>query len=52
MQTLHISMLGSFSLRCGEACVEDSANRMKKVWLLLAYPAKSPPSLLVFCVVT
>lgn len=37
METLHISMLGGFSLRCGEACVEDSANRMKKVWLLLAY---------------
>ena len=34
---LHIQMLGKFSLRWGDAELNDSDNRMKKVWLLLAY---------------
>ena len=35
--TLHVQMLGKFSLRWGDAELNDSDNRMKKVWLLLAY---------------
>ena len=35
--TLHISMLGGFTLRQGEQFIDDSSNRMRKVWLLLAY---------------
>lgn len=35
--TIHISMLGSFSIRLGDRCVDDHSNRMRKVWLLLAY---------------
>lgn len=34
---LHIQMFGKFSLRWGDAELNDSDNRMKKVWLLLAY---------------
>jgi DNA-binding SARP family transcriptional activator len=30
-------MFGSFSIRFGEHCVTDQDNRMRKVWLLLAY---------------
>jgi len=30
-------MLGNFVIRCGEQQVDDRSNRMKKVWLLLAY---------------
>lgn len=39
--TLHIQMLGGFSIRQGDRSVDDRSNRMKKVWLLLAY--------LIFC---
>lgn len=35
--TLHINMLGSFSIEYGGHCVDDQSNRMRKVWLLLAY---------------
>ena len=38
---LNIQMLGSFSIRYGGNSVDDRSNRMKKVWLLLAY--------LIFC---
>ncbi len=34
---LQITMLGKFSLRYGENEIDDSSNRMRKVWLLLAY---------------
>jgi DNA-binding SARP family transcriptional activator len=30
-------MLGSFSIKRGDHSVDDSSNRMRKVWLLLAY---------------
>lgn len=36
-ETLRVKMLGSFSLESGELKVDDSANRSRKVWLLLAY---------------
>lgn len=35
--TLNIQMLGSFSIQYGEKRIDDQSNRMKKVWLLLAY---------------
>lgn len=35
--TLHITMLGSFSIEKNGQSVDDSSNRMRKVWLLLAY---------------
>ena len=35
--TLHITMFGTFSLRIGDRVIDDSNNRMRKVWLLLAY---------------
>lgn len=38
---LKVQMLGSFSIRYGDRAVDDRSNRMKKVWLLLAY--------LIFC---
>ena len=34
---LQVRMLGSFSIRLGEQEINDSDNRSKKVWLLLAY---------------
>ena len=34
---LQVSMLGNFSIRQDEKSIDDSSNRMKKVWLLLAY---------------
>ena len=34
---LQVSMLGGFSLRQGEHTLNDQSNRMRKVWLLLAY---------------
>lgn len=37
MMPLQISMLGEFSIRCQDQVINDQANRMKKVWLLLAY---------------
>ena len=36
-EPIQISMLGSFSIRLGDRCVDDHSNRMRKVWLLLAY---------------
>ena len=36
-KTLYVQMLGGFSLMLGDRTVDDSSNRMKKVWLLLAY---------------
>lgn len=35
--TLNITMLGNFSIQCGDQRIDDSRNRMRKVWLLLAY---------------
>ena len=37
MPTIHITMLGGFSIEANGHSVDDSLNRMKKVWLLLAY---------------
>lgn len=34
---LHVQMLGRFSLRIGDRELNDSDNRSRKVWLLLAY---------------
>lgn len=34
---LHVQMLGTFSITLGNARVDDSSNRSKKIWLLLAY---------------
>ena len=34
---LHVQMLGRFSLRIGNRELNDSDNRSRKVWLLLAY---------------
>lgn len=36
-QPLKITMLGSFSIARGSQIIDDSNNRMRKVWLLLAY---------------
>lgn len=36
-EPIRVTMLGSFSIRRGDACIDDSSNRMRKVWLLLAY---------------
>lgn len=36
-QMLNVRMLGEFSVSCGEQAIDDSSNRMRKVWLLLAY---------------
>ena len=36
-QLLNVQMFGHFSLSCGENTVDDASNRMRKVWLLLAY---------------
>ena len=36
-EQLQVSMFGEFSLRLGETSIDDSSNRMRKVWLLLAY---------------
>ena len=38
---LNIQMFGNFSVQYGDNVVDDNGNRMKKVWLLLAY--------LIFC---
>ena len=37
MDTLHIRMLGEFSLSIGENKISDNDNRTKKVWLLMAF---------------
>ena len=36
---LNVQMLGTFSVSLGDACVDDSSNRSRKIWLLLAYLA-------------
>ena len=36
-QGLLVSMLGGFSFQYGERTIDDHSNRMRKVWLLLAY---------------
>ena len=36
-EPIQVSMLGGFSITRGENQVDDSNNRMRKVWLLLAY---------------
>lgn len=36
-EKLNVTMLGGFSIRQGARWVDDGENRMKKVWLLLAY---------------
>ncbi len=36
-EQLLVSMLGSFAIEWGERRVDDDSNRMRKVWLLLAY---------------
>ena len=34
---LRVQMLGGFSMRLGDRSIDDGNNRMRKVWLLLAY---------------
>lgn len=36
---LKVQMLGTFSISLGDASVDDSSNRSRKIWLLLAYLA-------------
>ena len=36
-EPIYVSMLGGFSIAWGDNRVDDSNNRMRKVWLLLAY---------------
>ena len=36
-QLLNVRMLGGFAISSGEKTLDDSSNRMRKVWLLLAY---------------
>ena len=36
-ERLQVSMLGGFTLQLGDRTIDDSSNRMRKVWLLLAY---------------
>ena len=36
-ERLQVKMLGGFSIRLGDRVIDDSNNRMKKVWLILAY---------------
>ncbi len=35
--SIQVSMLGQFRISMGDAFIDDHSNRMKKVWLLLAY---------------
>ena len=37
MDALSVKMLGGFSIAQGERRIDDQSNRMRKVWLLLAY---------------
>ena len=37
MEGLRVCMLGEFSLSLGRETINDSDNRSRKVWLLLAY---------------
>ncbi len=34
---VRVTMLGDFSLACGDNIIDESANRQRKVWLLLSY---------------
>ena len=36
-EILYVTMFGDFSIARGDARIDDSSNRMRKVWLLLAY---------------
>ncbi len=36
-EQLNVTMLGGFSIRRGDVIVDEQSNRMRKVWLLLAY---------------
>ena len=36
-EMLSVTMLGGFSIRQGEKYIDEHSNRMRKVWLLLAY---------------
>lgn len=36
-EKFHVTMLGGFSIRLGDRTIGDGNNRMRKVWLLLAY---------------
>lgn len=36
-ETIRVTMLGNFSISRGDAVIDDRNNRMRKVWLLLAY---------------
>ena len=36
-ERLQVKMLGGFSIRLGDHVIDDSNNRTKKVWLVLAY---------------
>jgi len=36
-ETIRVSMLGHFAISYGDHTIDDTSNRMKKVWLLLAY---------------
>ncbi len=36
-QQLYVTMLGDFSVRMGDQVIHERSNRMRKVWLLLAY---------------
>ena len=36
-QILNVRMLGEFSISLGDTIIDDSSNRMRKVWLLLSY---------------
>lgn len=37
METIHIRMLGEFSLTCGSIAISDTSSRSRKIWGLLAY---------------
>ena len=37
MESIHVRMLGEFSLHAGSNSISNSSNRSKKVWSLLAY---------------
>ncbi len=36
-EPLYVTMLGSFSVKSGHGLIDEHSNRMRKVWLLLAY---------------
>ena len=36
-EILKVQMFGELSVSCGKNTVDDASNRMRKVWLLLAY---------------